>query len=80
MAIDINREDYYRYDKPELRDRTKSRLALISAAGMEEVGIAEFGVRGIVSGLYIEKVWSDSAEDFAGYLEWAKDLIAQKQQ
>ena len=46
--------------------------------GMEEVGIAQFGYKGIMSGLYIEKVWSYSDEDFKNYMDWAKELISSK--
>ena len=31
-----------------------------------------------MSGLYIEKVWSYSDEDFKGYMDWAKGLIAER--
>jgi hypothetical protein len=40
------------------------------------VGIAQFGYKGVMSGLYIEKVWSYSDADFKGYMDWAKGLIA----
>ncbi len=58
--FDVNRSDFYEYGKPELIKRTKDRLTEIAECGMEEVMLAEFGYKGIMSGLYIEKVWSYS--------------------
>jgi hypothetical protein len=72
--FDIERNDLYEYDKP--KDRTRKRLTEIADCGMEEVGIAQFGYKGVMSGLYIEKVWSYSDADFKGYMDWAKGLIA----
>ena len=62
--FDINRTDLYRHDEPEHFERTKKRLTEISECGMEETGIASFGYEGVMSGLYIEKVWSYSDDDF----------------
>lgn len=72
--FDINRDDFYEHDKP--KDRTKKRLLEISECGMEEVGVAHFGYKGVMSGLYIEMVWSYSDKDFKDYMDWAKGLIA----
>ena len=47
----------------------------MAECGMEETGIASFGYKGVMSGLYIEKVWGYSDEDFKDYMDWAKDLI-----
>lgn len=74
----VDREDFYRYDQPDMKEVTRNRLIQISEAGMEEVGIAEFGVRGVMSGLYIERVWNFSDKDFDDYMEWAKNLIKSK--
>ncbi len=71
--FDIERSDLYEYDKP--KERTKKRLTEIADCGMEEVGIAQFGYKGVMSGLYIEKVWSYSDADFKDYMDWAKGLI-----
>lgn len=71
--FDIERNDLYEYDKP--KDRTKKRLTEIADYGMEEVGTAQFGYKGVMSGLYIEKVWSYSDTDFKSYMAWAKELI-----
>lgn len=73
--IEISRKDYYEFGKPELKDRTKNRLQEINNLGMEEVGIAQFGFKGVMSGLYIEKVWSYSDKEFKDYMDWAKNLI-----
>ncbi|AGO49638.1 hypothetical protein Phi13:2_gp028 [Cellulophaga phage phi13:2] len=72
--FDIERKDLYEYDKP--KERTRKRLTEMSECGMEETGIASFGYNGIMSGLYIEKVWGYSDEDFKDYMDWAKGLIA----
>jgi len=76
--IDIDRKDFYEYDKPLLEKRTRARLTQISEMGMEEVSIAGFGVKGAMSGLYIEKVWSYSDEDWDSYIEWAQSVIDKK--
>jgi hypothetical protein len=72
--FDIDRNDLYEYDKP--KDRTRKRLTEIADCGMEEVGFAQFGYKGVMSGLYIEKVWGYSDVDFKDYMGWAKGLIA----
>jgi hypothetical protein len=71
----IELKEYYEYDKPELKERTRQRLTEIANCGMEVVGYGQFGYKGIMSGLYIEKVWSYSDEDFKDYMDWAKGLI-----
>ena len=76
--INIDRTDFYEYGKPELQERTRKRLQEIIDCGMTEVGIAQFGFKGIMSGLYIEIVWSYSNEIFKDYMDWAKELIAEK--
>lgn len=71
--FDIERKDLYKHGK--LKDRTKKRLIEIAECGMEEIGFASFGYKGVMSGLYIEKVWEYSDEDFKNYMDWAKGLI-----
>jgi hypothetical protein len=71
--IDVNREDLYRYK--ESKEVTKARLTEISDLGMEEVGIAQFGIKGVMSGLYIEMVWNVSDNQWKEYIDWVKKLI-----
>lgn len=74
-----DREDFYLYKRPDIYERTKARLIKIQEIGMTETGIASFGIKGVMSGLYIEKVWDYSDEDFNSYLEWVIELKKQKQ-
>jgi len=76
--INIDNPDYYEHDKPELKQRTKERLTQIAESGMREVGYGQFGVDKIMSGLYIEKVWNKTDEQFKDYMDWAIDLINRK--
>ena len=77
MSLEIiERKDLYEFNKPI--ERTKERLMQIHNIGMQEVGIAEFGIKGIVSGLYIEKVWSFSDEEFNDYINWVIKLKNEK--
>lgn len=76
FKFNIDREYWYLFGQPT--QRTRARLFEIAECGMEEVGVAEFGYKGVMSGLYIEKVWSYSDEDFKSYMDWAKNLIATK--
>lgn len=76
--IDINFKDYYMHDNPKLIERTRARLIEIAECGMEEVGYGQFGYPGVMSGLYIEIVWSHSDEAFKGYMDWARELIESK--
>lgn len=76
--IDVDNKHFYEYDKPENRDRTKKRLQELVDMGCEETGIASFGVKGVVSGLFIERVWSYSDERWTDYIEWMKSVINEK--
>lgn len=76
MKIDIDRQDFYEFGKPELKERTKNRLTTLRDSGIVEVGTAEFGFNGITSGLFIEKVWSLEDGDFESYLSWMKNCKA----
>ena len=78
MEIDINRKDFYEYGKPELEDRTRNRIQEMIDTGMTEVGVAQFGVKGVMSGLYLEFVWSKTEEDWKDYMDWVRELIAEK--
>lgn len=72
--FDIHRSDFYEFNKP--KERTLQRLTEIAECGMKIVGYGQFGYEGVMSGLYIEKVWSYSDEDFKDYMDYVKDLIA----
>ena len=74
--FDVNENSLYEHDKP--KERTQQRLIEIAECSMELVGYGEFGYKGIMSGLYIEKVWSYSDESFKDYMTWAKQLIKEK--
>jgi len=74
--FDIEDDQWYEYKKSKVR--TRKRLLEMANLGMEEIGTASFGIRGVMSGLYIERVWSYSDEDFKSYLEWVKELIDKK--
>ena len=73
--FDIDRADLYDHDKPQLKVRTRGRLTEIANCGMNEVGVAQFGYDGVMSGLYIEHVWNYSDEKFKDYMNWARELI-----
>nr|WP_298657056.1 hypothetical protein [uncultured Flavobacterium sp.] len=74
FKFNIDCPDFYEYNKP--KERTRKRLIEIAECGMEEVGTASFGYEGVMSGLYIEKVWAYSDEDFKNYMDWARGLIS----
>ena len=78
--FDVNREDFYRHDKPELKERTRARLIEIASCGLGLVGYGQFGYPGVMSGLYIEMVWTYSEKDFQEYMEWTRSLILNKPQ
>lgn len=83
--FDINRKDFYLHpsmiaSKPfGKHEITKKRLQQIADLGMEEVGVAQFGIPGIVSGLYIERIWNGDDKDFKEYLEYVTGLITSKE-
>lgn len=77
--IDIENPDFYQFGVPAfIQKRTEERLTELKKMGMIEVGFAQFGVKGVVSGLYIEMVWSHNDEDWKSYIDWAKTVIAKK--
>lgn len=61
-------------------EQTKKRLRQMVDIGMTEIQIANFGVTGIMSGLYIEMVWNYSDSEFQSYIDWVKDLIEEKKE
>jgi hypothetical protein len=68
FKFDVNAVDLYMVGQPI--ERTKERLLRIATSGLELLSGVQFGLSGVVSGLYIEKVWMDSDEDFDDYLNW----------
>lgn len=79
MSNIVDRNDFYLHEcGEEKRRETKNRLTRISEMGMTEVGTAEFGVSGIMSGLYIERVWNMTDAQFDDYMEWTQGLINSK--
>lgn len=74
--IDVNKKEYYsEYLYPGSKDRTFKRLKEINDCGMTETGYGSFGCKGVMSGLYIEKVWDYSDESWNSYMNWARKLI-----
>lgn len=71
--FNINREDLYQANKP--KERTKKRLTEMAQLGMKEVGYASFGYKNVMSGLYIEKVWYYSDQEFEEYMNWVKEFV-----
>lgn len=55
-------------------EQTQERLKEIEALGMEEIGIASFGIKGKHSGLYLEMIWNYSEEEWLHYINWVKTL------
>ena len=74
--IDINNEDFYEYNKP--KDRTKQRLEELNELGLTEVGFGQFGIKGVMSGLYIEKVWNYVDKEWNEYVNWIKEVKEKK--
>ncbi len=76
----VDDEDFYEYkDSNGNNERTNQRLIQIEEMGFVEVGTACFGIKDIVSGLYIEKVWQLSDEDWLDHIEWFKAVKKEKQ-
>lgn len=77
--IDIDNINYYEYSKEsESRIRTRNRLIEINNLGLVSIGIGQFGIEGIMSGLYIEKVWSYTDVEWDSYIEWIKEIKSNK--
>lgn len=74
--IDIDNKDWYAEKSfPEYPDaRTRERLIEIKELGLTEIGIASFGINGVFSGLYIEKVWRFNDVEWRDYIDWVKIL------
>ena len=74
----VDRRDLYLYKRPDKEEETRKRLTEIQELGMTECGVAQFGIEGVMSGLYIEIVWSYSDKDFNEYMDWVKEMINKK--
>ena len=74
MEINIENKLFYDHKNDE---RTKMRLLEMKELGMVEVGYGQFGVTNVMSGLYIERVWSYDDVKFDDYLDWVKELISE---
>lgn len=59
----------------ESNDRTRERLQQLIDIGCTENGIGCFGYEGVVSGLYIERVWNMTNSAWDEYIEWMQGLI-----
>ena len=75
--FDIERCDLYLYKEPS--KRTRERLIEIAELGLEEIGFANFGIPGIVSGLYIEMVWNFDEGNWYDYIKWIKTLVIKQE-
>lgn len=73
--FDIDRKDFYSFLNPELKQRTRLRLIELAELGAEEVGVAQFGIKDKVSGLYIEKVWDADDQRWKEYMDWFKSFL-----
>lgn len=76
MEIDIGRKDYYGRDAA-INKRTKNRLIQLKEIGLKDLALATFGIKDVVSGLYIEKVWCQTIDEWNGTIKWLKQLIDQ---
>lgn len=74
MAIDIENKNYYGTALGYPYERTKIRLIEMNELGMTETGIASFGIEGVMSGLYIERVWGYNDEEWNGYMDWVREM------
>lgn len=73
--IDINYKHYYESQNPIRNDRTRKRLQTLINLNMIEVGNCEFGIKHVVSGLYIERVWEWDDNRFNDYIDWVKEIL-----
>lgn len=76
--INIDNKDLYDHKTPD--KRTRKRLEQLLELGMEEISFAQFGIEGVVSGLYIEQVWTDSNYGWDEYILYVKELLLKKEE
>lgn len=73
--IDIGNKFFYEFNKPEKFAITRKRLEEIVSLGMTVVGDGQFGIKDVMSGLYIEKVWHYDSIEWKKYIDWVKYLL-----
>lgn len=74
----INIPHVLTYTDKDKKERTQKRLEEIVEMGMVDVGHDQYGITGIMSGLYVEMVWSHSEEAWRDYINWTKQLTREK--
>jgi len=73
--MEIENKEYYQFNKPENKKRTQQRLMFLKKLGMSEVGLGQFGIKGIISGIYIEIIWNYSEKQWIEYTDWIKSVV-----
>tara|TARA_R110000803_G_scaffold144422_1_gene210278 strand:+ start:359 stop:607 length:249 start_codon:yes stop_codon:yes gene_type:complete len=76
MEIDLNKKGYYKYNIS--KERTKERLNELKGLGFKVIGDGTFGLDGILSGLFIERVWNNKAHEWKDYIDWCNRLIKKR--
>lgn len=72
----VSKKFYYRNDESD--KMIGERLFQIWKMGLKELEEAQFGIKGVMSGLYIERVWNYSEKQWDDYIEWIKELKNEK--
>lgn len=73
FKFDVDRQDFYEHGcSDEKKQRTRKRLVQLAKLGFKEVGVAEFGIPGVVSGIYIESVWFQDNHKWNDKIAWMK--------
>lgn len=75
MEIDPFDKYYEKHDSPEIKQRTITRLEELKSLGLEELGLAQFGIHGVISGIYIESVWNKEDEDWKDYIKFIESVV-----
>lgn len=80
--LNITKLDYYPTDDSNSEEyyKVRRRLERMRDLGMVEMSSMSFGIPGVMSGLYIERVWSYSNEEFNDYLDLVEELLSNKNQ
>lgn len=74
--IDIDNKSFYNGREPELEQITKDRLTQLKNLNVQLVGYGEFGIKGVFSGLYIERVWNYSDKSWKEYIDFIEEVKA----